>query len=277
VTVKAVIDKSGCASLEAVAVPDDEADYTLTDLAARSGLPARTIRFYQSVGVLPKPDRRGRLAVYREEHLERLRVIAELQDRGLTLAGIRDLLDRRVSPGVSVGDWLGLDSTLRGPWSEDRPRFADDAELEYLLASRPAGLRGRLERSGYLERAPNGSWLIQSPTLLDLALRLHDAGIDVEVTGQARDLLTRRLARAVDDLIALFVERTGAGFAGRASADELATALGTLRPIAREAAGVILAHEVERGLRGLLEAGPSAVRPRRSSTKRARPRPSRNH
>jgi len=276
-TVNTVIDEPDCASLEAMDTPGDPAGYALADLAAQSSLPARTIRFYQSVGVLPKPDRRGRAAVYREEHLERLRVIAELQDRGLTLAGIRDLLDRRVSPGVSVGDWLGLDSTLRGPWSEDRPRFADDSELVDLLGSRPAGLRGRLERSGYLEREPDGSWLIQSPTLFDLALRLQDAGIDVEVTGQARDLLTRRLARAVDDLIALFVERTGAGFAGRASADELATALDTLRPIAREAAGVILAHEIERGLRGLLEAGPSAVRPRRSSTKRARPRPSRGH
>jgi hypothetical protein len=76
--------------------------------------------------------------------------------------------------------------------------------------------------------------LIPSPTLLDLALQLHDAGIDVEVTGQATELLRRRLARAVDDLIALFVERTGAGFAGQASSrDELATALSTLRPLAR--------------------------------------------
>ena len=276
-TVSTVIEERDCASLAIMDTPGDEGSYVLADIAARSSLPARTIRFYQSVGVLPKPDRRGRVAIYREEHLERLRVIAELRDRGLTLAGIRDLLDRRVSPGVSVGDWLGLDSTLRGPWSEDRPRLADDSELADLLGRRPPGLRGRLEQSGYLHREPDGSCFIPSPALLDLALRLQDAGIDVEVTGQARDLLTRRLARAIDDLIALFVERTGAGFAGRASADELDAALDTLRPIAREAAGLILAHEVERGLRSLLEAGPSAVRPRRSATKRTRPRPSRRH
>ncbi|MGZ4671225.1 MAG: MerR family transcriptional regulator [Ilumatobacteraceae bacterium] len=247
-------------------------EFGLSELADRSGVPARTIRFYQSVDVLPRPDRRGRDAIYNEQHLERLRLIAELQDRGLTLGGIRHLLGKRASPGMSVGDWLGLDESLRGPWSEDRPRVVDDDELSDLLGTRPAGLRSRLERSGYLERRPDGWWFVRSPTLLDLALQLHDAGIDVEVTGRATDLLRRRLARAVDDLITLFVERTGTGFAGQASGTELATALATLRPVAREAAGIILAHEIERGLRELLEAGPTAIRkrPTASATRRRR-------
>lgn len=252
--------------------PDQDTAFGLAELAARSGLPARTIRFYQSVEVLPRPDRRGRVAVYRGKHLERLRLVAELRDRGLTLHAIRHLLNRRSSPGMSVGDWLGLDETLGGPWTEDHPRIVNDDELADLIGTRSAGLRGRLEESRYLERRPGGSWLVRSPTLLDLALQLHDAGIDVEVTGQATELLRRRLARAVDDLITLFVERTGAGFAGRASTDELATALATLRPIAREAAGIILAHEVERGLRGLLDRGPTAVHkhPASGTTRRRR-------
>jgi hypothetical protein len=58
--------------------------------------------------------------------------------------------------------------------------------------------------------------LIRSPSLLDLALQLHVTGIDIEVTGQTTELLRRRLAEAVDDLIALFVERSGARFAGQA-------------------------------------------------------------
>ena len=257
---------------ESVDVPDEVAAYGLAELATRSGLPARTIRFYQSADVLPRPDRRGRSAVYREHHLERLRLIAELQDRGLTLSAIRQLLGRRASPGMSVGDWLGLDETLRGPWSEDRPRVVDDDELADALGTRPPGLRGRLERSHYLERQPDGLWLIRSPALLDLALQLQDAGVDIELTAQATDLLRRRLARAVDDLIVLFAGRTGAGFGGRASMEELAISLHARRPIAREAAGIILAHEVERGLQGLLQAGPTFVRRRsqRSNTRRRR-------
>jgi len=251
---------------------DQDTGYGLAELAARSGVSARTIRFYQSVEVLPRPDRRGRAAVYRERHLERLRLIAEFRDRDLTLSAIRHLLDRRASPGMSVGDWLGLDEALGGPWSEDRPRVLSDHELTDVVGTRPAGLRARLERSRYLERQPGGSWLVPSPTLLDLALQLHDAGIEIEVTGQATELLRRRLARAVDDLIVLFVERSGAGFAGQASRDELASALTALRPIAREVAGIILAQEVERGLRGLLEAGPTAIRRRRAASKARRRR-----
>ncbi len=113
--------------------------------------------------------------------------------------------------------------------------------------------------------------MIPSPALLDLALQLDEAGINVEVTGQAAELLRRRLARAVDDLIMLFVEGPGTGFAGQASRAELASAVTALRPIAREAAGIILAQEVERGLRRLLEAGPTALR-RRSAPNKVRRR-----
>ena len=113
--------------------------------------------------------------------------------------------------------------------------------------------------------------MIPSPTLLDLALQLDEAGIDIEVTGQAAELLRRRLARAVDDLIVLFVERSGSGFAGQASGAEVVSTISALRPIAREAAGIILAQEVERGLRSLLQAGPTAIR-RRKAPKKVRRR-----
>jgi DNA-binding transcriptional MerR regulator len=230
----------------------------LMELAETSGVPPRTIRYYQSAGVLPKPAKQGRDAVYTEEHRERLRVIAELQDRGLTLGAIRDLLG-----SGSVARWVGLDETLRG-WSEDRPRLVDEGQLEDLVGSRPLGFRSRLERAGYVHRQRDGtSWVVPSPALLELALRLQDAGVDVEITGKARDLLRRRLTRAVDDLIDLFVEHLGAGFARRGSAADLATAIAELRPVARESAGVILAQEIDRGLGKLLEEGPGAVRGRR--------------
>jgi DNA-binding transcriptional MerR regulator len=80
-----------------------------------SGVTARTICFYQSVDVLPKPDRRGRAAVYHQKHLERLRLIAELRDRGLTLSAIGHLLGRRVSPGMSVGASGTARSTVAAP------------------------------------------------------------------------------------------------------------------------------------------------------------------
>ncbi len=56
------------------------------------------------------------------------------------------------------------------------------------------------------------------------------------------------------------VARPGAGFAGPATPEELATAVGALRPIARETSSVILAQEVERALADLVHSGPRALR-----------------
>ena len=55
----------------------------------------RTIRYYQSEGVLAAPRRDGRDARYNPGHLERLELIAELQERGLKLEAIKSLLEPR--------------------------------------------------------------------------------------------------------------------------------------------------------------------------------------
>src|SRR6202042_3718878 len=118
---------------------------------------------------------------------------------------------------------LGVDATLTAPWSDDRPRVVDRDELTAKLHGRRAGLLAELQDGGYVKAAEGGTWLVPSPTLLDLALQLHDAGIDIELSAQLRDLLRRRLAKVVDDAIKLFVERTGTGFAGTATPEELPT------------------------------------------------------
>ncbi len=57
----------------------------------------------------------------------------------------------------------------------------------------------------------------------------------------------------------LIVERAGAGFAGSATAQEITTAIDALRPIARDTTSLILAQEIERALKRLVDAGPSAI------------------
>ncbi len=61
---------------------------TLADLAARSGIPARTIRFYISRGLLEGPVKAGRGAVYTDQHLARLTEIKALQADGRMLSEI---------------------------------------------------------------------------------------------------------------------------------------------------------------------------------------------
>ena len=156
---------------------------------------------------------------------------------------------KRERPARTVAEWLGVDATLTAPWSDDRPRVVDRDELTAHDRRPPARACSPSSRTPATCRAADGgTWLVPSPTLLDLALQLHDAGIDVELSAQLRDLLRRRLAKVVDDAVKLLVERTGAGFAGNATPAELATAVGALRPIARETTSLILAQEVERAL-----------------------------
>src|ERR1700728_2599145 len=73
------------------AAPPGAADapaHTIDDLAALTRVPSRTIRFYQAKGVLPRPELRGRVAYYGPAHVQRLELIASLQDRGLRIDAI---------------------------------------------------------------------------------------------------------------------------------------------------------------------------------------------
>src|SRR5260221_844081 len=91
--------------------------YTIDELAALTGVPSRTIRFYQAKGALPPPSRKGRVAYYDESHAERLRLVAHMQDRGLSLRAIRDCLERTEGGDVSLSEWLGVGEQVRAPWS----------------------------------------------------------------------------------------------------------------------------------------------------------------
>jgi len=67
---------------------------TLQALAAKTGAPPRTIRFYIARGLLAGPDKAGRGAAYSDAHLERIRLIRHLQQAGHTLAVIAQRLAR---------------------------------------------------------------------------------------------------------------------------------------------------------------------------------------
>lgn len=74
-------------------------------VAARAGLRTSAIRWYESVGVLPEPERASGQRRYGPEVLERLAVIGTAQRAGLTLEEVRDLLDG-ADAGEPVGDRL---------------------------------------------------------------------------------------------------------------------------------------------------------------------------
>lgn len=240
----------------------ENTEYTLDELAGISGVSQRTIRYYQGEKLLPKPVKRGRTAIYDDEHVRRLVQIGELSDRGLKLDMIRALVNSD-DAGETIGEWLGVDATLSMPWSSDRPETATHERLLEILAEHgdaPPGLIGELARHGYVTNAPENTWTIASPTLLRVALRLRSAGTDIAVTAKVHQLFRQRIARAVDDAVRLLTDRAGDGFAASGSAQDIAIAIDVLRPAAHDSVSALLANEVERSLGTLLETGPGARR-----------------
>lgn len=74
--------------------------HNIDELAHLSGTTSRTIRFYNTQGLLPPPIMRGRVAYYDQEHLLVLQIIKELKEQhNLSLELIKHLLEIRAREG----------------------------------------------------------------------------------------------------------------------------------------------------------------------------------
>jgi DNA-binding transcriptional MerR regulator len=73
------------------------------DLAQRAEVTPRTVRYYESIGLLPAGDRVGKgQHHYGEEALIRLRKIGQLKELGLSLDEIREVIDLIFSDATGV-------------------------------------------------------------------------------------------------------------------------------------------------------------------------------
>jgi len=255
------------AGVSADAFEDDEgSQYTIDEIASLSGVPSRTIRFYQSKGTLPAPQRRGRVAFYSDEHLERLKVIAELQDRGLRLDAIRDALQQIEKGGDSLQQWLGVSDNLQSPWSDDQPIVVTEAEMLDRVGGRVAMI-AELQRVGTIKRQGNSrpaSYIVTSPGLLEIALRLDEAGIDAATAFEASEIMRRPIAKMSEELVTFFTDRAGQGFGGAGQPDGIARSFQAVQPLGLQAIQLIFAQEMERALRQFVEQGGAIPRPKSS-------------
>ncbi len=91
--------------------------HTIDELAHLTGLPSRTIRFYNTQGLLPPPVMKGRVAYYDDEHLMVLNIIKQLKEQqNLPLETIRQMLEIRASQGEMMMN-LALKQRLLRPLS----------------------------------------------------------------------------------------------------------------------------------------------------------------
>jgi DNA-binding transcriptional MerR regulator len=76
-------------------VSEDVRQLAIGEVAARAGMSASRIRYYETRGVLPEPERVAGKRRYTEEVLRRLAIVDAAQRVGFTLEEIGDLLGSR--------------------------------------------------------------------------------------------------------------------------------------------------------------------------------------
>jgi DNA-binding transcriptional MerR regulator len=88
---------------------------TIGQLARRSGVPVRTIRFWSDEGVLPETDRStGNYRRYDARAVARLDLVRTLRELGLGLDDVRHVLERRRSvEDVAAAHVHAIDSQIR--------------------------------------------------------------------------------------------------------------------------------------------------------------------
>jgi DNA-binding transcriptional MerR regulator len=177
------------------------AEYLIDDLARAAGTTVRNVRAYQDRGLLAPPKRQGRVALYDDRHLARLRLIGQLLDRGYSLGVIRDLTEAWDS-GRSLGAVLGLVSELQGPWSDETPAHMSREALFEMFGPEAAaqGVLGALS-FGLVEPEGEG-FRVPSPRLLAVGRELHAAGVPIDAVLEE----LRRLRADMERIAARFVE-----------------------------------------------------------------------
>jgi DNA-binding transcriptional MerR regulator len=239
-------------------------EYTIDELAIAARVPSRTIRFYQSRGALMAPEIRGRVAYYGAPHLERLKLIAQLQDRGLRMDAIRDLVTSIDRGEVDLADWLGVEQQMQASWANDQPRTLSEGELLALCGKPRPGLLSDLVRLKLVERRGD-VYLLESPALLTIALKLETAGVELTTAHAAAEIVRKHVARAVNELIEMFMKRAKEG---ELSIAEPVKLLEALRPLGLEAVRIIFGRAMESGLRKLMESGALTALPKKARRKR---------
>lgn len=229
------------------------AEYRIDELARMAGTTVRNIRVYQDRGLLPPPRRAGRVGIYSDAHLARLRLIGQLLERGYTFAHIAEMV-AAWEQGRDLGQLLGLEAAISGPWSDEIPGYVTAAELERMFGGEATPERvARAVEIGIVE--PEGDrFRVPSPRLLHAGAELVAAGMPLE---EVLDLAAE-LRRDMEGVARRFVERVGTrlvdpeGLGSTPTEDEIpgiAALVLRLRPLAQMSVDAELARAMEREVR----------------------------
>ncbi|MGB3334735.1 MAG: MerR family transcriptional regulator [Mycobacterium sp.] len=153
-------------------------EYRIDDLARLGGTTTRNVRVYRDRDLLPPPRRVGRIALYNDTHLTRLRLITSMLDRGYTIAHVKEMIGAW-EQGKDLGDILGLESAIAGSWTTERPETMPRAEAERRIGDPPA--MRRLVALGVIRlNEADALATITRPKLIDAFNEVRGYGIAID-------------------------------------------------------------------------------------------------
>lgn len=222
-------------------------EYTVDELARVTDTTVRNVRAYQDRGLLEPPEKRGRVGVYDDTHVSRLKLINHLLARGYTLANIQDLI-MAVDEGHDLRSILGLESAIGSRWSRERPKKYSLLELLQMFGGKasPSAL-GKAVELGLLER-DGLSFVSGSPSALAAGATMAHEGIPLadllDAVGIARPHFNA-VAKALVDLVVRQLDRYDAdALPPPADVPALVEAIWRVRPLAM----VLVESEMNRAL-----------------------------
>lgn len=151
-------------------------EYRIDDLARLAGTTTRNIRVYRDRGLLHPPLRVGRVALFNDTHLTRLRLITSMLDRGYNIAHVHEMLSAW-EQGKDIGDVLGLESVIVGTWAAEKPERMTRAEATRLIADE-AGF-DRLVGAGLI-RIEDDTAAIVRPKLIEAFNEMREFGVRLD-------------------------------------------------------------------------------------------------
>jgi DNA-binding transcriptional MerR regulator len=196
-------------------------EYRVEEIARAAGVGVDTVRFYQSRGLLPPPERRGRVAIYADTHLERLQRIRSLNRQGLTLDAVRRVLEEDERGGLRGGLLRALEQAEgERTYTEQELAAASGVSTVFLGVMRSAALLEPIEIEGEPRYTETDLRSVRA------ARELLDAGVPIEElvplaqehAAQMRDIAERaieifdRHVRRADRADALTREEVVAAF-----------------------------------------------------------------
>jgi len=195
--------------------------YRVQEVADLAGITVELLRSYQSKGLLPAPRHEGRVAWYGERHLERLRLIRDLKERGYSLRAI----ERAVERGAEQPEEAAAVAEL----PEERLTLAELAERTRVP---PAMLRS-LEASGVLRPRRSGRkwWYTEADvSAVRMLLSLVGGGLPMEEFMRVASVQLDTAQGVADGAVELFMKYARAplleaGLPQREEAERMVAAL----------------------------------------------------